>query len=156
MGKRRWIIASALAAGLALAPGLTAQGRGQAISIRAGMPTDVVVNLGSLYSFGASIDGGIAWQVLDWLIAGAEAGYGLGIGSSSAVPDLNSYVNLAARLGVGRIGGLSVSVLAGAVWVPLGDIPIYPDLGLELDWGFASLLVSSGTLSVGVNLPLGR
>jgi hypothetical protein len=134
---------SAASTAFAAEPGVSA-------SLRVGIPTDVLVNLGSLYSFGLALEASVGFQVLDWLIVGGVAGYGFGSGISVA-PPFNSYIDLAARVGIGSIREFSGSLILGVAYIPLGATPIIPDIGISVDWRFLSLAASTGSISIGTS-----
>ena len=154
MRARPAVPALVLLAALALVPPLAAEGQGPTLSLRAGVPTDVLVNIGKLYSWGAALEAGAAWQVKPWIILGGQVTYGFGVGMSPAVPAVNHEICLAGRAGVGSLDSFSVSLVAGAAWFPLGSIPLVVDLGVCLDYGPVSLGLSVGSVSVGLNLRL--
>jgi hypothetical protein len=122
------------------------------LSVRVGIPTDVLFKLGRMYSFGLAVEGAAGVQVTDWLILGGVGGYGFGKGVSEDMPDATHYLWAAARVGFGSLAGFSASLIGGVIAVPFGDPPFIPDLGISLDWKFLSLGLSVGSVSLGVSL----
>ena len=122
-------------------------------TVRAGIPTDVLLNL-DLYTYGLGLDGGLGFQVTPRLIAGGIIGYGYGAGSADAVPDHQHYVFAAARIGFGGLSAFSGSLLLGAVYIPLGDRPAIPNFGISLDYRLFSVGLTTAAVSAGVNLSI--
>jgi hypothetical protein len=130
-----------------------AQERDLLLSVRAGIPTDTLVNI-DLYHWGLALEAGLAVEVNNWFAAGGLAGYGFSLGKSPLVPEYKHQVHAAARLAFGNPDRFSASLLGGVFMFLEDEVSIYPDIGISLDYRAFSLGLSTGSVSAGMNFRL--
>jgi hypothetical protein len=130
-----------------------AQERGLVLSVRAGIPTDTLVNI-DLYHWGVALEAGLAVQVNRWFAAGGLAGYGFSLGKPPLVPEFKHQVHAAARLAFGNLDRFSASLLGGVFVFLEDEVKVYPNIGVSLDYQAFSLGLSAGSVSAGMNFRL--
>jgi hypothetical protein len=130
-----------------------AQERDLMLSVRAGIPTDTLVNI-DLYHWGVALEAGLAVQVNSWFAAGGLAGYGFSLGKPPLVPEHKHQVHAAARLAFGNLDRFSASLLGGVFVFLEDEVKVYPNIGVCLDYRDFSLGLSAGSLSAGMNFRL--
>lgn len=147
------VLMAVLVASFVAVPGF-AQETDMVLCARVGIPTDTLVNIEDLFSWGIAAEVGLARQVGAKFILGGQACFGWSFGKVPYIPEDKRQIAIAARAGYGSLEGFSISALAGIVYFLEGDTTIIPDLGLSIDYGIFSLGLSTGAVSLGVNIGL--